>query len=556
MTSGLFDLGALVVLSAVLGVIARLLKQPIILAYLLAGVIVGQFGIVNLGKVGSLQVFSDLGIMFLLFLVGLEINYTSLRLIGKTVLALGLAQIAITSGLGYGLALLLGFAHVSALYIGAALSFASTIVVVKLLSEKKDLGSLYGKLSLGLLLVQDSVAIFLLVLLGGVQTGQGLMWGSVAVAILKGGFLFGLMLWMGRSVLPAVFNRAARSQELLFLISLAWVFLVAAVVSRFGFSIEIAGLLSGLALANSAEHFQIAGRIRSLRDFFMLMFFVTLGSSLVISEWHGLLLPILICSLFVLIVNPLVVISLMGFFGYRKRTSFMTGMVVGHISEFSLILIGVGVRLHQVPDNVASLITAVAIVSITISSYCITHANHLFGRVRKFLSFFERRNPRREGGFDETPFHKKYVLIGANRIGESIMRHLPEDELVVVEFDPDVVARLTKKGIDHVFGDIVDPEMYERIDFNSAKLVISTSPDMEDNLHLLEMLNLLTSRPRVIVRAENDVDADILYSGGADYVLLPHVTSGQYLGKTLAVDPEMKVLESLRMSDMEMMGKV
>lgn len=551
------ELAILVSLAAVLGVGARLLRQPLILAYLLTGALIGYFGFFNAASGGTLRAFADLGVMFLLFLVGLEINYSSLRMVGKTSLILGVVQVLISSALGFGLAHALGFARLSSLYLGLAMSFASTIIVVKFLSEKRDIGSLYGKLSVGLLLVQDVVAVFALVLLGGVgeagSFGATPIWWSLSISFLKGAFLFGIMLWLGRNVLPKIFDRVARVPELLFLLSLAWVFVVAALVSRVGFSVEIAGLLAGLALANSAEHFQIAGRIRSLRDFFIVIFFVLLGSSLAITNFGEVWLPVIAFSLFVLIVNPLVVLGVLGLLGYRRRTSFFAGLMVTQISEFSLVLMALGVRQGHVGSDTASIAAAVAVITIIVSSYAITHADAFFKQIRRALRFFERAHPKENGG-GEGRFEKPFILIGANRVGESIARHLPKEDLLVIEFDPDVAARLTKQGIDHIFGDITDPEVFERANFEAARLVISTSPDLQDNLHLLETLNLSTRRPRVIVRAEDEREADMLYEAGADYVLLPHVTSGQYLGKTLAVDPEMNVLEGLRASDMEMMG--
>lgn len=557
MTSGLFELAALVVLAAAFGVAARLLRQPIILAYLLTGAVVGFFGVFGTGEGQAFHIFADLGIMFLLFLVGLEINYASLKLVGKTAGILGLSQITLSGLLGTGLGLLLGFETIPAIYFGLGLCFASTVVVVKLLSEKRDLGSLYGKISVGVLLIQDVVAILLLVLLGGISldAASGAIWVGIVIALSKGASLFALMLWLGRKILPFIFDRIARSQELLFLLTLAWVFLVAVVVSQVGFSIEIAGLLAGLALANSSERFQIAGRIRSLRDFFILIFFVILGSSLATGSFIGVWKPILAATLFVLLINPLIIIVIMGFMGYRRRTSFFSAITLSQLSEFTLILAAVGVKLGHISVEMVSIFTATAITTIISSSYLVSHIDRVFNRLNKFLQLFERSNPlheqRAKGGHQ-----KPVVLIGAGRMGDSIIRHLDVEDVLVIEFDPIAIERLKKKGIEHIFGDISDPETLEEAHLESARLVISTSPDIHDSLYLLEAVNLYTNRPKVIARAEGEADAKALYEAGADYVLLPHFTSGQYLGKSLAVDPQMKILESLRASDMEMMEKV
>ena len=552
MTAGVFELTIVILIAAVLGVVAKFLRQPIILAYLAAGIIIGYFGFFNLADKETFQVFSDLGIMFLLFLVGLEINYTSLKISGKASLLVGLGQIIFTFAISFLIATALNFSYFHAAYIAIALTFSSTIIIIKLLSDKRDLNSLYGKISVGLLLVQDFVAILILILLAGIDLGQGLLLGSIVFTVLKGLILFAVMLWLGRKILPWLFDKIARSQELLFLASLAWVFLLAAVVSRLGFSIEIAGLLAGIALANSSENFQIASRIRPLRDFFILIFFVILGSSVVFSNFGGLIIPIVIFSAFVLIGNPLIVLIIMGLMGYRRRTSFLTGMTVAQISEFSLILAALGFKLGHITEGVVALITAVGVITITLSTYLIVHADWIFKRLSRLLRIFERRNIKEEA-FTAEEFKKPIVLIGCGRTGSSIAFNLPKEKLLIIEFDPEVIDQLKQHGIDYIFGDITDSEIFEKANFKEARLVVSTSPNLEDNLTLLAELKLLKKRPRIILRAQTEKEAKVLYREGADYVLLTTFTSGQYLGKTIAIDPDMKILDILKERDLALM---
>ncbi len=547
MTTELFQLAIVVLIAAGFGFIAKLLRQPIVLAYLLAGLVIGYFGFVKLPSVSS--VFAELGIMFLLFLVGLEINYDSFRTVGKPALIIGLAQILITFGLGYWVAGLFHFGAAPSAYIAIALTFSSTILAVKLLTEKKDLHSLYGRIAIGILLIQDLVAILLLVLLSGFETGQSLSMLAVAGIIAKSILLFGLMLWLGRSILPYIFDRVARSAELLFVITLAWVFLVAAVVSKIGFSVEIAGFLAGLALANSSEHYEIASRFRPLRDFFLLLFFVVLGSSAAGANLAGIVLPVLAFSAFVLIGNPLIVLAVMGVMGYRRRTGFMTGMTIAQISEFSLVLVTMGARLGQVPGRVVSLVTGVGIVTFVLSGYLALHGEKFLRRASPILKYFERREPIEDGTSWEQEFEKPIVLIGAHRIGQSIAMHLPKHDLLVIDSDPEVIREIKNRGIAHILGDIRDEDVEEKANFPHARLVISTSPDLDDNLHLLARLNTLDFRPKAILRAETEEDAHALYKNGADYVLLPHFTSGQYLGKSIAVDPDLEILPILRKTD-------
>lgn len=553
MADHVFNLAVVMLFASVLGVVAHLLRQPVILAYLATGALIGYFDFFSLDH-ETFQTFSDLGIMFLLFLVGLEINYASLRSVGRVSLMLGVGQVLITSVIGFFLAQLFGFAAIPALYIAVALTFSSTIIIVKLLSEKRDLHSLYGKISVGMLLVQDAIAILVLMMLAGFdgKTGGALAWG-VFVTLLKGASLFAFMIWIGKKVLPAIFDRAARKEELLFLVSTAWVLVIAAIVSQINFSVEIAGFLAGIALANSLEHFQIAGRIRSLRDFFVLVFFVSLGSSFALANFGGIIFPIIALSLFVLIGNPLIVMAIMGVMGYRRRTSFLTGLTVAQISEFSLVLAALGLRVGHLDASAVSLVTGVGIITITASSYFITHADALYARLARFLRLFERRLVIEDEGAD-SGFHRPVVLIGAHRTGQSIAASVPKDQLLVIEFDPDIITELRNAGYEYAFGDIGDPEMIERTNLASARLVISTSPDFGDNALLLDTLRPLPRRPKLIVRADTEIDAKLLYERGADYVLLPNFTAGQYIGKTIALDPEVRILDTLKRRDIAMLA--
>ena len=557
MDAGLFELAVVIFIAAGLGIAAKIFKQPIILAYLAAGIVVGYFSFFNLADKESFRIFSDLGIMFLLFLVGLEINYTSLRLVGRASATVGLAQIIFTFVIGYLIALLFDFNYLYAAYISIALTFSSTIIVIKLLSEKKDLNSLYGKISIGVLLMQDLAAILLLIFLAGVESSGSAISSNIFLAILKTVVLFGLTIYLGRKILPLLFDKIAHSSELLFITSLAWVFLMATLAGKIGFSIEIGGFLAGLALANSSENFQIAARIRSLRDFFILIFFVILGSSLMFSDFSGLFLPIIVFSLFVLIGNPLIVIIIMGILGYRKRTGFLTGITIAQISEFSLVLAALGFKLGHISENIVALITAVGIITIISSTYLSIHADKIFRRFSRYLDLFERKKIREDNSLGKE-FNKPIILIGSHRTGASIAHNIPKEDLLIVDFDPEIITQLKKHGYDYLFGDISDPEIFEKSNAVDSRLVISTSPDLEDNLTLLSEINksLKDKRPKIILRARTEKEAEILYSSGADYVLLPHFTAGQYLGKTIAIDPEMKILEQLKERDLSLMRKI
>jgi len=357
--------------------------------------------------------------------------------------------------------------------------------------------------------------------------------------------LFVVVFWLGRLVFPLLFDKISHSHELLFLMTLAWVFSLAGLVRYLGFSIEIAGFLAGLALANSSEHYQIAAKIRPLRDFFLLIFFVLLGSEMILSNFAQILWPIVAFSAFVLIGNPLIVMAIMGLMGYRKRTSFLTGVSIAQISEFSLVLMALGLKLGHIDETAVALITSVGVVTIVVSSYLILHGDALYRFMSPMLALFERQAPH-EHHMPPQKFSKPIVVIGYHRTGQGIVRALPKKDVLVIDFDPEVARDLRENGYDHIFGDIADTEVFELANLARARLVISTSPGLDDNLILLNFFRHLRRRPKIVLRAESEKDAEILYEQGANYVLVPHISSGHYLGKLLAEDPELKFLKKLR----------
>lgn len=551
----ILNLSFLILIALGLAFVARFLRQPIILAYIVTGALVAYFGFFDVQDQEAFHVFADLGIMFLLFLVGLEISLNSLKVSGKTSVLVGLGQIAFTFGVGFAIAILLGFAPLPASYIAIALTFSSTIIIIKLLSDKKDLNSLYGRISVGFLLVQDFVAILILIFLAGISAGGDALFLDVVLAIVQGLLLFAIIVWLSKYVFPPLLDKIAKSQELLFLFSLAWAFGLAAAVDQLGFSIEIAGFLAGVALANSSENLQIASRIRPLRDFFILVFFFILGSMLVMSDFAGVGWPILIFSLFVLIGNPLIVLAIMGSMGYRSRTGFLAGVTVAQISEFSLIVAALGFRLGHIDGSVLGLVTAVGVITIAVSSYLITNAEIIYPKIAKIISIFERKIIK-ENPVPDKKIQKPIVLIGCNRTGQSIASGIPKKDLLIVDFDPEIIKSLDDHGYDNIFGDIRDSDIFEAANIAEADVVISTSPDIEDNLALASEINRLIKKPKMIIRADDDVETKVLYEAGVDYVLQPHFASGQHIGHIVSEGINDKSLKMLKESDKDIKNKI
>jgi len=528
------DVSLVIVLAAALGLLAHVLKQPTILAYLATGIIVSLFGVLNLDSRGVLDIMATFGITFLLFLVGLEMRFADLRSVGKAIVLTGLGQIFFTALIGYGIVRLLGYSSTESLFISLALTFSSTIIVIKLLSEKRDMQSLYGRIVVGFLMLQDLVAMIMLIVLSAFQQSPDspISFISILIIAAKIIFLFGGTLWISRKIIPSYVGRIARNQELLFIASVAWAFGVALLVSSplIGFSIEIGGLLAGLALAQSAEQFQINARIRPLRDFFIVIFFIVLGSSLAISNVQELIIPAIVLSVFVLIGNPLIVLIIMGLLGYRRRTSFFASVTVAQISEFSFILMTAAFALGYITHNAVALVTIVGVVTIMISTYFITRSEILYRYLHPFLKIFEKKNHIEKIDHHEK-IKKHIILIGAHRLGQYLLKSLDPSSVIVVEFDPAIAKELKEKRYNVTFGDISDPEIQDAVHFSDAAVILSTIPNLEDNLSILRYTHNLKRRPSLIVNAQQEWEAREYYKEGADYVLYPHFVGAQHLAQ-------------------------
>ncbi len=557
------EITVILCLATILAVIFRLLKQPAILAYILTGVLVGPLGFVNLANREILVLMGQFGIALLLFLVGMELKFSDLRSVGKTVLVIGTSQILFTSAASYLMLSAFGFSQILSLYLSLALTFSSTIIVVKLLSDKRDTHSLYGKISVGILLVQDLFAMAFLILLSGFSSanGQSLALSNVFILVIKGILLFGGIIFVQKFFLQKIVDLMAHSLETLFLFSLAWAFGLAALVSSpfIGFSIEIGAFLAGLSLANSTENFQIATKLKPLRDFFLTIFFVTLGMNLRFDNISSFLPLVIGFCAFVLLAKPLIVMGIMGFMGYRKRTSFLTGLSMTQISEFSLIIVFLGSKLGHLPQNIVSIITLVGIITFTFSTYMIGYGNKLYLRLSVLLSPLERKYTKKEQLFHSNKelgnFKDHAVVVGGDQMGESVLDALMDQgkEVVVIDFDPVIIQKLENKNVHRLFGDISDSEIKNLAKIHAASIIISTIPDVEDNLLLLRELKNKNSKATIILTAFDSTDAKILYAQNADYVVLPHLAGGRHLAKIIR-DDSLKTIEEFKSQDLALLS--
>ncbi len=528
------QLAIILSLASLLGFIVRKLKLPLLVAYLLVGMVLSSVSLLDL-KHSPVFILPEIGTAFVLFLIGMELDLREVRALGKPILIVGLLQILISALAGYSISSLFGFPGMQAFYIGVGLSFSSTIVVIKLLLERKDLNSLYGKLSLGVLLLEDLIAVLVLMFIsvGSSAFNLGLQSSFPIIAlILKGLSLIIGGYLLSRFVLPKIFTVIAKSSELLFLTAIAWCFVFTSIALLLGFSLVIGAFLAGVALASSPFHYHISGKIRPLRDFFLILFFVYLGAQSQLQAVAAHITLIAIFVAFALIVKPLIYLLLFGAFGFKRHTIFQASLNLSQISEFSLIILLVGVQFGIVDQSALSIMAMTTIITITLSSILISRSKKIYPIVKPLLNFFEV-----SGKFHDQEQREDHdlsdhvVVIGAHRIGGPIVDFLKKEEIpfIVLDFNPEIVKKLLKQKIKVIYGDLGDEDVLDTIKTPVAKLVISTSSNLDDNKALIAYLKRKRSESKVIVRASEHDDVDDLKKLGADYVIFPEDVSADFL---------------------------
>lgn len=527
-------------LSATLGYLIKSFRLPLLVAYLLTGLLLSLFQIFDIHSSEALTFLPEIGVAFVLFLVGMELDIKEIKHLGKPIIAASLGQIIISTFAGFLIASALGFPTIESFYLGAGLAFSSTIVVIKLLLEKKDLSSLYGKLSLGILLLEDLVALVLLMMMTVSSSflNLGLQNSLPMVALLvKGILLMILALVLSRYVLERVFTAVAKSSELLFLSALAWCFIFVSVALFLGFSVVIGAFLAGIALANSSFHYEIQGKIKPLRDFFVTLFFVYLGSQVVFQELPVVLPLIGIFIVYALVVKPLIFLLVLGSFGFRRHTIFQTALNLSQISEFSLIIMVVGLKIGLVSQAPLTAMALTGVISIIISSIMISFSKQIYRRTAPLVSFFEHGSlvNHAESKGEVLSLEDHVILIGAHRIGAEIVKFLKQEKIpfLVLDFNPQIVKKLVEEKVHALYGDVGDPEVLEFLNLGKSKLILSTAQSVDDNLILLSEIKRRNAKAVVIVRASSVGDTQCLYDAGADYVIVPEIVSGDFVTQTL-----------------------
>jgi len=528
---GIFlELSFIIVVGAVVSIVMRLLRQPLILGYILTGVLVGPAAF-NLIHLETFDAFASIGIALLLFIIGLGLNVSVIRKLGKTVFVATTVELFSVGTVGFLVGSLLGFTVVEAVITGLCLFFSSTIIIVKILTDKKEQNRLHGQIAIGIVLLDDIVAMLaLLFVAAGKDSSIGIS--RLGLLVLQGALLVVFLMLMSNVLLPRIVRFVASSQEMLFLFAVGWGFGVASLFEIAGFSIEIGALFAGVSLAGLPYAQEIEARLKPLRDFFVVLFFIVLGKSLTLSGLSSAIIPALVLSAVVIILKPATIISTLGFLGYSKRVSFMSGINLSQISEFSIVLAVLAMNTGLVGKNLSTIITLVAIITIASASWLTHYDNILFKLFDRWrLRLFEQtagKQERSKPGY-------QLVLFGYQRGGHEFIKTFQQmrRRYVVVDYDPAIVELLQQKHIPCLYGDATDTELLNEVGVQSARLVISTISDFETNEQLVRHMNLLNPEAVIVCNANSYEEALQLYELGSSYVIIPHHASSEHLGSLI-----------------------
>ncbi len=549
-----YQLSLVLAMAAGISLVAKLLRQPPIIGYIVSGFLVGPALLNVIHAEEAFNSFSQIGIALLLFMIGLSLNASVIKRMGKpAVLTFGLIILGLGTT-GYAASWLLGFNATESLLIAVSLLFSSTIIVVKVLSDKKGQSRLYGQLAIGVLLVEDIAATFALLFVAAQAAGSS--WGDFGVLAAKGAAIgIGLGL-LGAFVMPRLTKFFAKSQELLFIFALAWAFGIASAFSWAGFSLEVGALFAGVALAHLPYAQEMGARLKPLRDFFIILFFIGLGINLGIDHLGPAIVPALVISALVMVLKPLLTLVGLGLLGYTKQTSFKAAVHLSQISEFSIILIVLAASLGLASDHVVTVMTLVVLITILLSTYLMQYDDKLYRRFQKTLSFFERSKTKKE--LQDLKYYP-LVLIGFRKGGYEFVRIFRQmrKNYIVIDFNPEVIEHLEQQGIHHIYGDATDLELLEELGVHRAELVVSAVGDTNTNAIIASYLKKHNKEALFICHASSYNDAAELYKKGAAYVLLPHFIGNEQISSFIKRNgTDKKAFDKHRLQHMVSLGKI
>ncbi len=515
------EISIIIALGALIALCMRALRQPLIIGHIITGIIAGPAVLKIIHSEASFSGLSDMGVALLLFIIGLDLSIKAFSRVGKAVFITTLVQVSTITGLGYIAATLLGFGRLESGVIGLGLAMSSTIIIVKLLNDKKETTRLYAQIAIGILLLQDVIATLAKIGLATKASGNGST-GTLITLGIRGFALIALLYMLVRFVIPHLTKMLEQNKELLLLFSLGWGLGFALLFAKAGFSIEIGALFAGVSLAGLPYSGEMASRLKPLRDFFLVIFFITLGQAMSPGKLTLVVAPALILSLVVMLLKPLVVMISLGTLGYTKRASFKTAVAMSQVSEFSLVFVAAAFASNLVSEKATTTLTLTALITFAISTYLIKYDNTLYSLLEYRLRLFERHTTKLEQRDSRQQF--PVVLIGYRKGGHEFLKTFQKmgKKFVVVDYDPENIESLERQHVHYYYGDATDPEMLEELNIDKSKLIVSTIGDAETNKFLAHWLSTHNPSAVFVCSADRAEQAAELYEEGTAYVMMPH----------------------------------
>lgn len=528
----LSQIGLIIVTATFFSILASKAKQPLILAYFIAGILIGTGGLGYIKDIKQLEILSEFGIALLLFIIGMELDISSFKGTGALSSFIGFFQVFFGVVLGFMISIFFGFEIKSAIIIGLIASLSSTMIAVKMLKEKFEINSLHGELILGILIVQDIIAIIALSLL---TVPGAVSFYSIFTVIWKGLLLTLIGIILAKFVLPSFLDEATKSTELLLLGSLTILFAFAAIASYLDYSIAIGAFIAGISLSSTHFMHEISGRLRPLKDFFLTIFFVIIGAQVVFTGTNWKLFFILLGL--AMILKPIITFFIMKVYSYSNRTAFLSGISIAQVSEFSLVIASIAILAKIITPQEFSAITLAAIVSMTLSSYAIKYNSQIFSKVEKYMEPLDKSNKKESKDFRRLKdnLENHIVVFGMHHVGEKVIDTLLDNKkkIVVVDYRPEKIRTLIRNKIQCLYGDLTNPSVYSELNLKKAKAIISTIKNLEGNLLLIKISRNINKDILIMLVANSNEEAIKLYENGADYVVLPLSVSGEKLSNYL-----------------------
>ncbi|MCK4968157.1 MAG: cation:proton antiporter, partial [Candidatus Aenigmarchaeota archaeon] len=502
------------------------------------GFILGPHGLALITNEALITALSEIGIALLLFTVGMEMDLTKLKNVGKIASIGSILQLILTASGGFILAISLGFTQIESVYIALIVSFSSTMIAIKLLSDKEQLDTLSGRISVGILLAQDVIVVLAMSFM---QNITNISLSILGLVIFKAIGLFAIALVLNKFIFPQFLKKIVKDKELVFLVTLSICFIFGAVSYILGFSIAVGGFLAGISLAVFPYNLDISSRVKPLRDFFTILFFGSLGLAVSFSNMAQLIVPLVALSLFVIFGKFIIISVVSAIFGYKKRVSIFTGLYLSNISEFSLILVGVGYALGHVSLELVSISTLLALITITVTSYTIKYDESIQKTLRPLFSFVDgfrlfKHNYQLSNVSGSSEKLKNHVIIiGAHTMGQTIIDNLVSKNMtfIVIDYNPEIVKKLISNKQYCIYGDVAHFDVLDDAGIKQARLVISTIPRMEDNAILIERTKMVNPKAKTILTSNTIDEALKLYSLGAGFVIIPKLVSANKVGDFL-----------------------